>query len=377
MIKFWSYEREYKRYKRSILNNIKKTIEKGNIFFGEQIDQFEKEFIKRNKAKYGVAVGSGTDALLISLKTLNLKSGDEVITAANTAIPTISAIINAGGLPKLVDVNDDYLIDVKKIEKEISKKTKAIIPVHLYGQMCDMDSIQKIAKKNKLVVIEDCAQSQGAKFKNKFSGTIGEFGCFSFYPTKILGAYGDGGFILTNNIKSYKKIKRMRFYGIETVENSKFKNKYYANENGFNSRLDELQASVLNFKLKKVNFFINRRREIAKRYIKKLRLTDLILPDEHVNCKHVYHLFTVYHRKSRLIKKELLKKKIQTRSIYPYPIHKMKAYEKIINNKNYLKNSAIKSKGIFSLPLYPELKDSEIDYICNNLIKILNSIHNY
>ena len=377
MIKFWSYEREYKRYKRSILNNIKKTIEKGNIFFGEQIDQFEKEFIKRNKAKYGVAVGSGTDALLISLKTLNLKSGDEVITAANTAIPTISAIINAGGLPKLVDVNDDYLIDVKKIEKEISKKTKAIIPVHLYGQMCDMDSIQKIAKKNKLVVIEDCAQSQGAKFKNKFSGTIGEFGCFSFYPTKILGAYGDGGFILTNNIKSYKKIKRMRFYGIETVENSKFKNKYYANENGFNSRLDELQASVLNFKLKKVNFFINRRREIAKRYIKKLRLTDLILPDEHVNCKHVYHLFTVYHRKSRLIKKELLKKKIQTRSIYPYPIHKMKAYEKIINNKNYLKNSEIKSKGIFSLPLYPELKDSEIDYICNNLIKILNSIHNY
>ena len=183
---------EYKKYKKSILNNIDKNINKKNVFFGEQIKQFEKNFIKKYKAKYGIAVGSGTDALLISLKTLNLKPGDEVITAANTAIPTISAIINAGGKPKLVDIGEDYLIDVKKIEKAITKKTKAIIPVHLYGQMCDMDKIKKIVKKNKIIIIEDCAQSQGAKFKNKFAGTFGKFGCFSFYPTKILGGYGDG-----------------------------------------------------------------------------------------------------------------------------------------------------------------------------------------
>jgi len=251
MIKFWSYDKEYKKEKKKILNNIGKTISKGNIFFGAQLNNFEKNFIKKYKAKYGVAVGSGTDALLIALKTLNLKPGDEIITAANTAIPTISAIINAGGTPRLVDIGEDYLINVKKIKKEISKKTKAIIPVHLYGQMCEMDSIMKIAKSKNIIVIEDCAQSQGAKYKNKYSGTIGTFGCFSFYPTKILGAYGDGGFILTNDYKLYKKIKRIRFYGIETVEKTNFKDKYYANENGINSRLDEIQASILNLKLKK------------------------------------------------------------------------------------------------------------------------------
>ena len=374
MIKFWSYEREYKKYKKSILNNIDKTINKGNVFFGEQIKQFEKNFIKKYKAKYGIAVGSGTDALLISLKTLNLKPGDEVITAANTAIPTISAIINAGGKPKLVDIGEDYLIDVKKIEKAITKKTKAIIPVHLYGQMCDMDTIQKIVKKNKIIIIEDCAQSQGAKFKNKFAGTYGKFGCFSFYPTKILGGYGDGGFILTNDFKSFKQIKRIRFYGIETIEKTKFKNKYYSNENGVNSRLDEIQSSILNFKLKKIDAFIQKRKQIAKDYIFNLSSTDLKLPLANNNNDHVYHLFTVYHPKGNIIKKRLNKLKIQTRTIYPYPIHKMKAYSKIIKDKKNLKNSEKKSRGIFCLPLYPELKKQEINKVCIALKSIIKRI---
>ncbi len=369
MIKFWSYEREYKKYKKNILKNIDKTINKGNIFFGKQINDFEKSFIKKYKAKYGIAVGSGTDALLISLKTLNLKPGDEIITAANTAIPTISAIINAGGKPKLVDIGEDYLIDVTKIEEAITKKTKAIIPVHLYGQMCDMDTIQKIAKKNKITIIEDCAQSQGAKFKNKFSGTFGKFGCFSFYPTKILGGYGDGGFILTNNFKSFKQIKRIRFYGIETVEKNKFKDKYYSNENGVNSRLDEIQSSILNFKLKKIDTFIQRRKKIANNYIYSLSKTDLKLPIENKNNYHVYHLFTIYHPKADIIKKSLNKLNIQTRTIYPYPIHKMKAYSKIIKNKKNLRNSEKKARGIFCLPLYPELKKKELHKICNSLKK--------
>ena len=374
MIKFWSYEREYKKYKKSILNNIDKTINKGNVFFGEQIKQFEKNFIKKYKAKYGIAVGSGTDALLISLKTLNLKPGDEVITAANTAIPTISAIINAGGKPKLVDIGEDYLIDVKKIEKAITKKTKAIIPVHLYGQMCDMDTIQKIVKKNKIIIIEDCAQSQGAKFKNKFAGTYGKFGCFSFYPTKILGGYGDGGFILTNDFKSFKQIKRIRFYGIETIEKTKFKNKYYSNENGVNSRLDEIQSSILNFKLKKIDTFIQKRKQIAKDYIFNLSSTSLKFPLANNNNDHVYHLFTVYHPKGNIIKKKLNKLKIQTRTIYPYPIHKMKAYSKIIKDKKNLKNSEKKSRGIFCLPLYPDLKKQEINKVCIALKSIIKRI---
>ena len=294
MIKFWSYEREYIKYKKTLLKRINKTILSGTTFFGNEISNFEKDFTKKNKSKYGIAVGSGTDALLISLKSIGVKTGDEIITVANTAIPTISAIINAGATPKLVDINHDYLIDVNKIEEEINSKTKAIIPVHLYGQPCNMDAIIKISKKYNIPIIEDCAQSQGAMYKKKLVGNFGKFGCYSFYPTKILGAYGDGGFITTNDYKQYKKIKRLRFYGIETEnKNNKFNKQYYANENGVNSRLDEVQATILNFKLSKLTDFINRRREIAQIYLKELASTDLILPLEGHNLKHViiYLLF--------------------------------------------------------------------------------------
>lgn len=374
MIKFWSYQEEYKKYKKKLLSKINKTIKGGSIFFGRELEEFEKAFIKKYKFKYGVAVGSGTDALLLSLKTLSLKPGDEVITAANTAIPTISAIVNAGGIPRLVDVGEDYLINVKKIENEISKKTKAIIPVHLYGQMCDMDEIIKLSKKYNLSVIEDCAQAQGALYKNKFAGSLGNFGCFSFYPTKILGAYGDGGFISTNNYKSFLHIKKLRFYGIETEKKSKFKNEYYAEINGYNSRLDEIQSTILNFKLKKTEFYIKKRIELAKIYSKKLNKTDLKLPIKNKNCKHVYHLFTVRHKKASLIKKLLMKKGIQTRTIYPYPIHKMNAYSKIINNKQKLINSSKFANEIFCLPLYPYLKLTKVRKITDVILKVMKNL---
>ncbi|MDA9669201.1 DegT/DnrJ/EryC1/StrS family aminotransferase [bacterium] len=374
MIKFWSYEREYIKYKKTLLKKINKTILSGTTFFGNEISNFEKDFTKKNKSKYGIAVGSGTDALLISLKSIGVKRGDEIITVANTAIPTISAIINAGATPKLVDINNDYLIDVNKIEEEINSKTKAIIPVHLYGQPCNMDAIIKISKKYNIPIIEDCAQSQGAMYKKKLVGNFGKFGCYSFYPTKILGAYGDGGFITTNDYKQYKKIKRLRFYGIETEnKNNKFNKQYYANENGVNSRLDEVQATILNFKLSKLTDFINRRREIAKIYLKELASTDLILPLEGRNLKHVYHLFTVSHPNSKMIISQLKKEGIGTRKIYPYPIHKMKAYSKMIKNKKKLQLSEIKSKSIFCLPLYPELRNKEIKVICKTLKRILKN----
>lgn len=372
MINFWSYKKEYKKYGISLLKKINGSINSGQIFFGKELIKFEKNFKKKYKFKYGIAVGSGTDALLISLKAIEIRSGDQVITAANTAIPTISAIINAGATPKLVDIGEDYLMDPYKIEKEINSRTKAIIPVHLYGQSCDMEQIMRIAKKNKIHVIEDCAQSQGAKYKNKFVGTFGKFGCFSFYPTKILGAYGDGGFILTNDYKLYKKIKRIRFYGIETIDNkNKFKDQYYSNENGMNSRLDEIQASILNYKLKKVDYFIKRRKQIAEIYFRELESTELTLPKENANSSHVYQLYTVYHPKRSVIIRELKKCKISVRVIYPYPVHKMKAYKKIPHNIKRLVNSEIKSKGIFCLPLYPELKNLEVKKICKNLKNIL------
>lgn len=372
MIKFWSYKQELKKYNKKIKSQINKSLNSGQIFFGKELSKFEKNFTKKYKSKFGVAVGSGTDALFIALKALGIKNGDEVITAANTAIPTISAIRSTGATPKLVDIGEDYLINTYKIEKEITKKTKVIIPVHLYGQTCDMDKINIIAKKYRLKIVEDCAQSQGAKYKNKFCGTIGKIGCFSFYPTKILGAYGDGGFILTNDFNLYKKIRRIRFYGIETVDKkNKFLNKYYSNEDGINSRLDEIQASILNFKLSILDKLIARRRYIARLYTKELQSTNLKLPKLNKDSTHVYHLYTVFHPQRKILIQNLKKNLIDTKIIYPYPIHTMKAFKHLFKNNHKLKKSEVKSKGIFCLPIYPELKNKEVIKICNTIKKIL------
>ena len=372
MISFWSYKKEYKKINRKILKKIDQVLSKGNIFFGSELKKFEKDFLSRYRSKYGIAVGSGTDALYISLKALNIRNGDEVITAANTAIPTISAIVNSGATPTLVDVGEDYLMDPLKIEKKINRKTKAIIPVHLYGQSCDMDKIKKIASKYKLKIIEDCAQAQGAKYKNKFVGNFGDFGCFSFYPTKILGTYGDGGFIIAKNFKDYEKIKRLRFYGIETSNKKNiYYNKYYANENGLNSRLDEIQSSILNLKMKYVNNYISQRKKLANLYLKYLDDTSLKLPKPNKTNQHVYHLFTVRHSKRNFIIKMLNKKKIGTRIIYPFPINNMNGYKKFKFNNKELKNTIKYSKEIFSLPLHPEIKFSEVKKICGNLKDIL------
>tara|TARA_B100000674_G_C37957860_1_gene970552 strand:+ start:2055 stop:3182 length:1128 start_codon:yes stop_codon:yes gene_type:complete len=375
MINFWNYKSEYKKYKKNILKNIDKSLNRGNIFFGDEMKKFEKNFSQKYNSKYGIAVSSCTDALYISLKALGIKHGDEVITAANTAIPTISAIILAGAKPKLLDISDDYLINTDRLKKIISSKTKVIIPVHLYGQPCNMDKIIPLAKKYKLKIVEDCAQAQGAKFKNKYVGNFGDFGCFSFYPTKILGAYGDGGFIFTNNKQLYEKAKRIRFYGIETeLKNNSFLNKYYANEFGINSRMDEIQSSILNFKLKKVDQFILKRRKLAEIYFQKLSNTNLKLPLENVDCKHVYHLFTVRHKNANKIIKYLKNKGIQARVIYQYPIHKMKAFKSYKLDTIKLKNTEKISKEMFCLPLYPELKTSQIIRICNIINNLLRRI---
>ena len=227
-----------------------------------------------------------------------------------------------------------------------------------------------------LKIIEDCAQAQGAKFKNKYVGTFGDAGCFSFYPTKILGAYGDGGFVSTNSLKLYKKIRRIKFYGIEQNDKkNKFRNKYYANEHGINSRIAEIQFSILNLKLPKVNSWIKQRKKLAKLYSEKLKNTSLKLPVEKKDCENVFHLYVVYHPKRNLIIKKLKKHNIQVNINYPFPIHKMKAYKDMVSKKrDSLPITEKMSKGIFSLPLYPKLKISEILRISKVLSRILNQI---
>ena len=376
MIKAWSYIEEYKRLRKKILKSIDRTLKSGQIFFGKELQKFEKRFIKENNLKYGVAVGSGTDALYIALLGLGIKPGDEIITVSNTAIPTISAIGSSGAKARFVDIGPDYLINTDNIEKYISKNTKAIIPVHLYGQACDMEKICKIAKKYKLKIIEDCAQAQGAKFKNKYVGTFGDVGCFSFYPTKILGAYGDGGFISANSINLYNKVKRIRFYGIEqNNKKNKFNNKYYANEHGTNSRISEIQTSILNLKLPQVNSWIEQRRKLANVYSQELKNTSLKLPTENINCKHVFHLYVVYHPKRDKIIKKLKENNIQVNINYPFPIHKMKAYKnKVLNKSNYLPITEEMANGIFSLPLYPKLKKTDVFKVSRIIKKILLKI---
>jgi dTDP-4-amino-4,6-dideoxygalactose transaminase len=369
MIKSWEYKNEYNYLKNNILKTIDKVLKSGNLFFGNELEKFEKNFLKTNKSKYGVAVGSGTDAIYLSLKALNIGKNDEVITVANTAIPTVAAIINTGASVKFIDVGNDYLIDVDKIEKSITKKTKAIIPVHLYGQSCEMDKILKIGKKYNLKIIEDCAQAQGATYKSKKVGTLGVTGCFSFYPTKILGSYGDGGFVTTNDKNLYLKIRRLRFYGMEQMNSRKWWNKkYFAVENGTNSRLSEIQAAILNIKIKYLNTFIKRRKKIAEMYNSGIINSKIIKPYVNQNNKHVYHLYVVASKNRDLILKIMKENKIQLGIQYPYPLHKMLAYK----NSTYsrLKNTEKFSKKIFSLPIYPTLEDSKIKKIINILNKI-------
>ena len=352
MIKAWSYEKEYKFLSKKITKSLSKVFKSNKLFFGQELHKFEKKFLNNNKSNYGVGVKSGTEALIIALKTLGIGNNDEVITVSNTAIPTITAIKNVGAKVKFVDVDKYYLMNVKDLEKKISKKTKAIIAVHLYGQSCQMTKICSIAKKNGIKVIEDCAQAHGAKHKNIPVGNFGHIGCFSFYPTKNLGAYGDGGFLTTKNLSLYQKIRRIRFYGIEQLKpKSKFNNKYFSLELGINSRLDEIQSSILNLKMGYFKKNLDKKKELAKIYNKNLRLKGLELPEIATDNKHTYHQYVVRHKKRDQILKLLKKQNIYLNIIYPYPTHIMPPFKQKIS----LKNTEKYSKEIFSLPIYPEL----------------------
>jgi aminotransferase EvaB len=375
MIKYWNYLDEYKIEKKKILHSVDKVFKSGTLLLGGELKKFEKNYSKFNKSRFGLGVANGTDALYIALKCLNIGKNDEVITVSNTAIPTVAAIINTGAKVKFADIGKDFLIDTDKIINLINKKTKAIIPVHLFGQICEMTKILKIAKKYKLKVIEDCAQATGATYKGKKAGTIGDVGCHSFYPTKILGAYGDGGFITTNNKKLFEKMHRFRFYGIDTLGvNKKWKNKYYSIDQGINSRLNEVQSSILNLKLTKLSWAIKRRRVIARKYFEGLKSTSLELPLVNKGNFHVFHIFEVAHPKRDLIIKKMKNKKINLSIHYKYPIHEMSGYKETNNKKEELKETEKKSKKIFSLPIYPLLKNKEIDIIIKNLKDIISKI---
>jgi len=352
-IDVWSYQDEYRRHRKQILKEVDKVFCSGHLILGNNVKSLEFNFSKYLKLKYGIGVNSGTDALQIALMSAKIGRGDEVITVPNTAVPTVSAIVSCGAKPVFVDINkEDYLINVNKIESLITKKTKAIIPVNLYGQCADYEKILAIAKKNNLIVIEDCAQSTGSFYKNKPSGSFGHISAFSFYPTKNLGAYGDGGFVGTSIQKYAKRALELRKYGMRQL--------YYSEEHGINSRLDEVQAAIINLKLKKLKVWINQRRKIANTYNKLLEKTSLVLPKENKKNFHAYYVYVVQHPNRKDIMNKLRKENIHCNISYPFPVHLMRGYSYLGYKKGDFPVAEKLSKKIFSLPMYPQLTEAMV-----------------
>jgi dTDP-3-amino-2,3,6-trideoxy-4-keto-D-glucose/dTDP-3-amino-3,4,6-trideoxy-alpha-D-glucose/dTDP-2,6-dideoxy-D-kanosamine transaminase len=376
MIKVWDYLKEYEELRDEILEAVDSVFKGGTLVFGPRIKEFEKQFSSYCDSGYGIGVGNCTDALCIALRALDIGSGDEVITVSNTAVPTVTAIVSVGATPVFVDIDEYSLIDVSKIEEKITKKTKAIVPVHLFGQSCDMDAINEIARTHGFKVIEDCAQSHGALYKGKKTGSLGDVGCFSFYPTKIFGAYGDGGFITTNNEALYDKMNRLRFFGMERKEMSSghWNGKYYAVEYGpntTNSRLDEVHAAILLKKLVHIERWIERRREIAKKYKEELTTTKLDLPKEVSWNRHAYYVYVVAHPARDSILKELAEKDIHLNISYPWPVHLMEGYRYLGWKEGDLPVTEKRANLIFSLPMYPTLTNEEQDIVIKTLKEIL------
>ncbi len=353
MIPFGNLKKHYSLIKSNIDKAISDVLQGGWFILGETLKSFEKEFAEYCGKKYGVGVGNGTDALLLALKAYGIKQGDEVISVPNTAIPTISAIVSSGAKPVFVDVGEDYLIDVNKIEAAITEKTKAIMPVHLYGQVCDMEPILKIAEKYNLHVIEDCAQSHGAEYKEKKS-PIGETGCFSFYPSKNLGAFGDAGMIVTDNEDLAKKLRMLRDYGKSERNSAKL--------HGYNSRLDDIQAAILSVKLKYLDMWNNERRKIAFIYDILLK-NNFKIPIENKNNKHVYHLYVIKTDKRDELQNFLKNKGIGSVIHYPIPIHLQPAYEYLGYKEGDFPKAEQYASEILSLPIFPELENEEIQEV--------------
>ena len=366
-VKFYNIGNEFSRVKKSYTKKINKIFSSGNFIHGISNKKFEKKISNLLKIKYVIGVGNGSDALEIGLLALGINKGDEVITATNSWVSSLNAILNVGAIPVLVDVDDNYNISYTDIKKAITKKTKAIMPVHLNGLPSSMREIKVIAKRNKLKIIEDSAQAILSKYQNKYTGTIGDVGCFSMHPTKNLGVGGDGGFIVTNKKTIFNKMKLISNHGMN--------NKGDLIMQGRNSRLDELQAEFILQKLKFLENDTKKRQKIADIYKKKLK-DHVIIPNKNLKSKteHTYHRYVIRlknNKQRNQLKKYLQNLNIETKIYYKKPIHSYKCFSKY-SYKKKLKNAENQSKTILSLPINHFMKSSEVNYVIKNIIKFLS-----
>lgn len=368
IVPFLDLSRQHKRINREIFKGINNTVERCDFILGREEAIFEKEFSAYCKQRFSIGVNSGTDALFLALLSLGIGKGDEVIVPAFTYIATAFAVTFTGANPVFVDIDEKtYNIDVNKIESAITKKTKAIIPVHLFGQAADMHGIFKLAKKYKFKVVEDAAQAHGAKYRairNKWlmAGTIGDIGCFSFYPTKNLGGFGDGGMITTGNKDIYKKLFRLRDYGR--------KSRYEHVSLGYNSRLDTLQAAVLRVKLRYLNEYNKLRRKNAALYTRKLSgIKNIILPYEAGHAYHIYHAYSIRVKNRDNLIKMFKENNIGFNIYYPVPLHLQEVYKDLGYKRGDFPVAEKISREIISLPMYPYLKEDQINFVVSIIRK--------
>ncbi|MDU4571581.1 MAG: DegT/DnrJ/EryC1/StrS family aminotransferase [Finegoldia magna] len=387
-------KRQYKDIEEEVNSNVLECFKNAQYIMGENVKQFEKEIAEKIGVKHAITVGNGTDALIIALKSLGIKEGDEVITTDYTFFATAEAIRFIGATPVFCDVElDTYNIDPSQIEEKITEKTKAIICVHLFGNACKMDEINDIAKRHNLYVVEDAAQAINSQYNGKNVGNLGDVACFSFFPTKNLGCFGDGGMITTNDDDLATIMRALKVHGsgengmkayailndeeFEVVEQNSGDNtvynplKYYNYLIGHNSRLDEIQAAILRIKLKHLDEYTENRRSISHGYIEALKDTSLVMPTETEGGKHVFHLFILQSENREEIESKLKEKGIATGTYYKVPMHLQKAFNDLGYKKGDFPNAEYLSERTFAIPLFPEMNDEEREYIINSIKEIV------
>jgi dTDP-4-amino-4,6-dideoxygalactose transaminase len=366
MIPLVDLKTQYEQHKDEFQAAMNAVLSATAFILGKDVESFEKNFASFIGATYAVGVASGTDALHLALRAAGIGPGDEVITVTNTFFATVAAIELAGARSVLVDCNPStYLVDVQGVEKAVTSKTKALIPVHLFGQVAPMDEINAIAARYKLTVIEDACQAHGARYKKRGAGTLGKAAAFSFFPGKNLGAFGDGGAVTTNDREIYEKLIALRNYGSPK--------KYYHPTFGMNSRLDSIQAAILNVKLKYLSGWNESRQRAAARYRKNLDGNPRItLPALAPHSTHVYHLFVIQVDGNRdEIMKKMADKDIFCGIHYPIPIHLQASCSALGYRQGDFPHAEAIAQRMISLPIYPEISDEQIDFVCDCLNRAL------
>ncbi|HEY9848470.1 MAG TPA: DegT/DnrJ/EryC1/StrS family aminotransferase [Leptolyngbyaceae cyanobacterium] len=364
MIPFLDLKAQYLSIKDEITTAVANVLESTQFVLGSEVALLEEEFAKYSGAEYGIAVNTGTSALHLALLAAGIGAGDEVITVPFTFVATVAAIYYTGATPVFVDIDPvSYTIDVDRIEKAIGPRTKAIMPVHLYGQPADMDPIVEIARRHGLIVIEDAAQAHRSEYKGRRVGGIGDIGCFSFYPGKNLGAYGEGGMIVTNNPEYNRTMRMLRDWGQEQ--------KYYHILKGYNYRMDGIQGAILRVKLRYLDGWTEARRTHAALYDKLLADSGIPTPKVMPYSHHVYHIYAVRSPHRDTIQKKLNERGIQTGIHYPIPVHLQQAYADLGYKQGDFPHSEAAANEEFSLPMYAELSDEQVKIVCDALREII------